>query len=215
MSGSCLFVHARKKIGAAIACVTLLSCGASRTQPSPPDQCMPLSAAANVAKSTSSSDHVNAAASPIPNYTGRWSGRYRDVGCVHLCGSGENICKYLAPPGQPAQGAGLRLQLTQTGATISGSMDLLDNTAEVLLEQGPVYGIVDDSGALVLSGTTTNVIASEPDSHTVIRDWKTTLGADSNTMTGRFTRYASFKNVFGSQQYKYDCELMTFERSQS
>lgn len=94
-------------------------------------------------------------------------------------------------------------------------MDLLNNTAEVLLEQGSVFGLVDDSGALVLSGSTTNVVSSEPDSRTVIRDWKTTLGADSDTMIGHFTRYATFRNVFGSQQYKFDCELMTFQRSQS
>ncbi len=198
-----------RRIVATVACLALLSCGAT-TQPSVVE-----CGSGIVSSSRVASVHVNGAASPIPNYAGAWSGRYRDTACVRTCGSGVNICKYEAPPGQPSQGLGLRLRLSQDGARVSGSIELLDNTAQFLLEQGPIFGVVDDSGALVLSGTTTNVIASEPDSHTVISDWKTTLGADSNTMSGRFTRYASFKNVFGSQQYKYECELMTFQRSQS
>lgn len=146
------------------------------------------------------------------NYAGTWTGQYRVTGCVIVCGSGSSVCKTLIPGG----GArfGLRITLTQDGATVSGTVDLFDNTGGVMVETGQVAGVVDDSDVLALSGNTVTADPRESNQST-LTGWRTTLTNDGSNMTGRFTKNWSFRNAFGAQQLKLECELLNVQRSKS
>ena len=72
------------------------------------------------------------------NYTGRWGGTFRIVGCTGSCSPGD-----IPPDALP-----LELVLTQSGTSVAGTM-----TSEGILT-GPVTGVVTDTGVLMLNGST-------------------------------------------------------------
>jgi hypothetical protein len=93
-------------------------------------------------------------------------------------------------------------------------MDLFDNTGTVIGATGPVLATVDQSNVLVINGTMNTPNPSEP-RQAVLSGWSSTLGPDGTSMSGRFTQAESSTNAFGPQQYRYDCELVNFQRSKS
>jgi hypothetical protein len=215
----------------AIPGVLLLACGSAPTNPSPQQGSCPATVAAmpsdlrwlppspggavtSSLRPAGAELDASSAAAPErkvgPNYTGTWSGQYRVIGCSRSCGLGPSVCKeYLPPPGAHF---GLRLTLTQQDRFLSGTLDLFNNTGGRIVETGPVTGIVDESEALVISGMTNTTDPSEP-SQTTISGWKSVLTGDGNTMTGRFTQSQTFRNFWGTQQLKIDCELVDFRRT--
>jgi hypothetical protein len=202
-------VYSRQSLAAAVLCLILVSCGAPSTQPST-DQCAPL-VAAGITTATTRSLPISTSSRSVSDYAGTWSGRYHLTGCVHVCGSGPDVCQnYLAPvPG--AGSFGLALRLAPDG---SGSMDLLDNTATIIIATGPVLATVDESNVLAINGTMNTPNPSEP-RQAVVSGWSSTLVPDGTSMSGRFTQAESSRNAFGPQQYRYDCELVNFQRSKS
>jgi hypothetical protein len=140
----------------------------------------------------------------VPDYQGTWLGEYRVTACTRLRGDGSSYCRFIL-------GVGLFIDtsLTQDGPTLEGTISVYSNT-HVLLESGPVEGSIDASGALVLTGTATTVEAEEPSS-TTLSDWRTTLRDDGMQMTGRFVKNRHFRNFFGWQDSREECET-TFTR---
>jgi hypothetical protein len=157
---------------------------------------------------------LNARSSGIPpqavsNYAGSWSGQFHITCCFRTCGLGPDVCKeYLAAGGETFS---LRTTLTQDGVAIGGTLDFFDNTGTVVVESGPVSGVIDESNALVLSGTTFTTDPSEP-SQSTLTGWSTVLTGGGASMSGRFTKNENFTNFWGPQHFKIDCELTNFQR---
>jgi hypothetical protein len=143
----------------------------------------------------------------VPDYGGNWNGEYRVAGCVRVGGGGPDpFCRFTL-------GATFRLRTTlaQSGAILSGTLDLYDNTGRVVVETGPVDGTVDETDALRLSGTLLGTDLSERDVDT-LSDWNTALSSDSASMKGKFVRNWSFQNFWGPQQLKVTGEPLTLRR---
>lgn len=102
----------------------------------------------------------------------------------------------------------------QSGVLMSGAVDLLDNTGKLVVESGEIDGAIDPLGALVLSGMTNTTDPSEL-SQSTLTDWTSSLTDDRQVMTGRFTRFRTFRNFWGIQQIKKTCELVNFRRAGS
>jgi Big-like domain-containing protein len=138
----------------------------------------------------------------VPNYEGIWSGDYRIVQCEQL-GGNVDICD---------QGGVLpmRTAVTQKGATLSGTLDFFSSGGR-LVESGVVEGQLDESGALVLTGTT--ISDPEQPGQTKVTDWNTSLTGDGSQMTGHFTKNRHFRNFFGWQDSRESCELLNVARS--
>jgi hypothetical protein len=145
----------------------------------------------------------------VPDYAGLWAGWYQVTGCVRLSGAGPNVCSFVL-------GSQLALQttLTQEGARLSGTLKLFDNTGGMVVETGPVDGVIDANDSLVLSGTTLTTDPGEP-SRTTLSEWSTALAGDGGSMVGRFIQNQNFQNFWGPQQIKQTCELVSFQRSKS
>jgi hypothetical protein len=141
----------------------------------------------------------------VPDYAGRWSGQYRIAGCKRTSGSGPDICRNILNARLP-----LGVTLVQSAAVPVGTLDLYDNTGG-LLETGPVEGSIDETYALLLSGTTRSVDPVHP-RETTIADWRTTLTEDGARMTGRFVQHETFVNFWGPQQLRMECEITRLER---
>jgi hypothetical protein len=107
---------------------------------------------------------------------------------------------------------GLRIALTQNGATPSGSLDLLDASRTLLYETGAVTGEIDATNSLVLSGTTRSSGTGQP-SQTTLSEWGTALTGDNLQMVGAFILMQSFRNDFGDQQLKLTCQLVDVQKS--
>jgi hypothetical protein len=143
--------------------------------------------------------------SVVPDYEGTWSGDYRIANCTWISGAGRSPCLVVGAV------LPLRTVVTQNGASLSGTLEFYTNTRR-LLETGPVEGRIDDSGALVLTGTTSAVDPSEP-GETTLSNWKTMLTADGDEMTGRFVRKIRFQNFWGLQETRWDCETVKVTRA--
>jgi hypothetical protein len=142
----------------------------------------------------------------VPDYEGTWSGGYRITNCTWISGPGPSYCKGLAGAVFP-----LRAVMTQSGDRLSGTLEFYTNTHDPF-EAGPVEGSIDDSGALVLSGTISSVVSEQP-GETRLSDWNTTLIGDADRMAGRFVRYPHFRNFWGWQESREDCEIGKVTRS--
>lgn len=120
---------------------------------------------------------------PPPPYTGVWEGQYRIDRCDGTGSMQDLLCssqRGLYPPGTRLP---IRLDLTQSGATVSGRIELGNLT-------GIVNGVVRSNGLLTLSGTArSGTFAAE------ITYWDTV--AIGNTMEGYFTFNATVVNVPG------------------
>jgi Bacterial Ig-like domain (group 2) len=142
----------------------------------------------------------------VPDYTGNWSGRYRVTDCTRISGSAPSPCRFVV-----GCCYGLKISLTQNGATPSGSLDLLDASHTLLYETGPVTGRIDATNSLVLTGMTRSSGPGQP-SQTTLSEWSTTLTANEQ-MAGGFILMQSFRNDFGDQQLKLTCDLVDVLRS--
>jgi hypothetical protein len=142
----------------------------------------------------------------VLDYEGMWSGDYRITKCTWISGPGPSYCKGLAGAVFP-----LRAVLTQSGDRLSGTLEFYTNTHDPF-EAGPVEGSIDDSGALMLSGTIPSVVSEQP-GETRLSDWNTTLTADGDRLAGRFVRYPHFRNFWGWQESREDCEIVNVTRS--
>jgi hypothetical protein len=140
----------------------------------------------------------------VPDYQGVWRREYQVVDCQQLSGN-VNICTtgYVFP---------VRTMLTQSGATVSGTLELYSTEWAFLVETGPVEGSIDDAGGLVLAGTTSSVQAEQP-GETRVSGWSTSLTDSGDEMTGRFIQHRRFRNFFGWQESVEDCELVKVTRS--
>jgi hypothetical protein len=214
----------------AIPGVLPLACGSAPTNPSPQQGSCPATVAAmpsdirwppspggavtsSLRPAGAELDALSAAApnrKAVPNYTGTWSGKYHVTGCTRACGLGPSVCDTLLPP--PGATYALRLTLTQQDRLLSGTLDLFDNTGGAIVETGPVTAILDESEALVVSGMTNTTDPSEP-SQSTLSAWRSVLSENGNVMMGRFIRNRTFRNFWGTQQLKIDCELVDFRRT--
>jgi hypothetical protein len=144
----------------------------------------------------------------VPDYSGIWTGEYHVLECVRISGDGLDVCKFELSGGVGTHRP-LRIEVNQTGRTISGTFSFYTNT-RVLLESGPVDGDIDGSNVLILSATTRSVDPTES-IETVVNDWSSTLTGDR--MSGRFTKIQTFRNIIGIQKLREECELMNVTRS--
>jgi hypothetical protein len=142
----------------------------------------------------------------VPDYEGTWSGQYRVLNCTRLSGGGSSYCRFILGAALP-----LRAVVTHEGSSLSGTLEFY-STAHELTEVGPVEGSIDDSGALVLTGTTSSVVSEQP-GETKLSDWNTALTGEGDQMTGRFVKNRRFRNFFGWQESREDCELVKVNRS--
>jgi hypothetical protein len=142
----------------------------------------------------------------VPDYEGTWSGEYRLVECTRLSGPGPDYCRGLAGAVRP-----LRTVLTQDGSTVSGRHELY-STGHELVEVGPVQGSIEASGTLVLTGVTSSVVSEQPGG-TTLSNWNTVVTGDGDQMTGRFVQNRRFKNLWGWQESREDCEIVKVTRS--
>jgi hypothetical protein len=144
----------------------------------------------------------------VPDYGGTWEGRYRVPNCSRLSGAGSDYCRFMI-------GASFKVRavLNQDHGRPSGLLEFYDNTGTVLGEAGSVDGSIDDSGALVLTGTVQSVMQEQP-GETKVSEWRTTLAADGDRMVGRFARNPHFRNWFGWQESREDCEIVSVARTQ-
>ncbi len=143
----------------------------------------------------------------VPNYAGSWSGEYRQKSCGRLSGGGPDpYCRFTA-------GGVFRIRTTlmHTGATVSGTLELFDNTGRVIVETGSVDGVIDAGNALILSGTAFGTDPSEH-SESTLSEWSTTLATDGASMAGRFVRNLTFQNLWGPQALKITGEPLTLQR---
>jgi hypothetical protein len=161
------------------------------------------------AHSHQSAEGVN---SEVPSADGLWAGWYRIVGCTRSCGLGPNVCDTY----RAGQGArfGLDLTLKEQAQALSGTIDLLNNLGNRIVETGSITGTIDSAGALALAGTTDTTDASDP-SHSTVDSWNSAITSDGSSMTGHFTRTQSFKNFWGSQQITMECQLEDMQRDVS
>lgn len=143
----------------------------------------------------------------VPDYAGNWSGWYRVTECTRLSGDGPSVCRFL-------EGGrfGIRVALTQNGVRLAGTLDLLNNFNDRIVETGPVDSDIDASNALVLSGMTRAIDPREP-SQTTLSEWSSALTVDNAGMVGKFIQISTFRNAFGNQQMKYICQLEDVQRS--
>jgi hypothetical protein len=139
----------------------------------------------------------------VPDYGGTWSGNYHVLNCTQISGN-VNICD---------AGAVLPLStvVNQDGASVTGTLAFY-STGGRLVETGPVAGSIDDTGALLLAGTTTSVEAEQPGT-TQVTGWNTTLVNEGAQMMGQFTEHRRFQNFFGWQESIADSELVNVTRS--
>jgi Big-like domain-containing protein len=143
----------------------------------------------------------------VPDYGGTWDGRYRIVNCTRFSGPGSDYCRFVV-------GGAYRVRaiLTQVDARISGTIEFYDNLGTLLIETGPVEGSIDDSGALALTGTASSVLSEQP-GETKLSDWSTAITADGDQIVGRFAKNPHFRNAFGWQESREDCEMVKVTRS--
>jgi hypothetical protein len=132
----------------------------------------------------------------VPDYAGHWSGWHRVTRCIRISGSAPSTCRFI-------EGGrfGLRIELTQNGATLSGLIDFLDKSNTVLIERGIVQGEIDVTNSLVLTGTTVG------GGQSTLSEWTTALSVDTGQMVGGFVRNRKYRNDFGDQELKLTCEL--------
>jgi hypothetical protein len=143
----------------------------------------------------------------VSDYAGSWNGEYRLKSCVRLSGGGPDpYCRFTA-------GGVFRIRTTlmHTGATVSGTLELFDNTGRGIVETGSVDGVIDAANALILSGTTFGTDPAEHDESS-LSEWRTALAADGASMTGRFVRNWTFQNFWGPQSLKITGEPLTMQR---
>lgn len=122
-------------------------------------------------------------AAPATPYSGVWEGRYRIDRCDGTGSVQDLLCSQqrgLYPPGTTLP---IRLDLTQTGSSVTGRIELGAVT-------GVVSGVVRSNGLLTLSGTARGgTTAAE------ITYWDTR--AIGNAMDGFFTFNATYTNIPG------------------
>jgi hypothetical protein len=143
----------------------------------------------------------------VPDYAGSWIGEYRLKSCGRLSGAGPDpYCRFTV-------GGVFRIRTTlmHDGATVSGTLDLFDNTGRVIVETGSVDGVIDAANTLILSGTTFGTDPAEH-SESTLSEWSTALAADGASMTGRFVRNWTFQNFWGPQSLKITGEPLTMQR---
>jgi hypothetical protein len=143
----------------------------------------------------------------VPDYEGQWTGDYRILNCTQSSGAGPSYCRFAIQSALP-----FRIVLTQKRASLSGTFEFFTNIHTVA-EVGPIDGSIDESGQLVLTGTTSTVEAGE-ESATTLADWNTSLTGDGDQMTGHFVKFPHFRNFFGWQDSREDCEIVRSSRSQ-
>lgn len=146
----------------------------------------------------------------VSDYAGAWSGRYQITSCARLAGGGPDICRNYLPPWGGAIFP-FSATLTQTGATVAGTLEFFDNTGRAVVEAGPVEGTINPDNLLILTGTISSTLGHP--SETTLSDWKTMLTGDADHLAGSFVRNESFTNAWGRQQFRMGCALLTVERS--
>jgi len=120
---------------------------------------------------------------PATPYTGRWSGRYTIDRCDGTGSVQDLFCgtrRGIYPPGTSLP---LTLDLTQVGASVSGTLSLGSVT-------GVVTGAVRSTGLLTLSG-----VARGGTSTATITYWDTR--ASGNSMNGYFNFNATYVDIPG------------------
>ncbi|MDP1570582.1 MAG: hypothetical protein Q8L86_11320 [Vicinamibacterales bacterium] len=120
---------------------------------------------------------------PATPYSGVWEGRYRIERCDGTGSIQDLLCspqRGIYPPGTTLP---LRIDLTQTGSTVTGRIELGAVT-------GVVSGVVRSNGLLTLSGTARGGTTTAE-----ITYWDTR--AIGNAMDGYFTFNATYTNIPG------------------
>jgi hypothetical protein len=143
----------------------------------------------------------------VPDYDGIWSGDYRVTACNRLRGNGPSYCRFIV-------GADLFIKtvLTQDGLKVSGTIEFYSDTHE-LLEAGEVEASLGESGALILTATTSSA-QSEQEGSTTLSEWNTMVAADGQRLTGTFVKNRHFRNAFGWQDSREECEISNVRRTQ-
>lgn len=134
----------------------------------------------------------------VSNFSGPWNG-FMSMACQRISGRGPLLCS-------PAAKYRIRLALEQTGATISGTIDLFQEPSV-----GSVSDVVTESNHLVLSGTARNPEYKEEHR---IEQWDTSLDELGRRMLGRWAADAQFLNGFGMQHWKEEFTLLDVKRDQ-
>jgi hypothetical protein len=140
----------------------------------------------------------------VPRYPGTWRGTYKVTACRQTGGQGPSYCRFAVQAVFP-----LSVVLTSAAGPLSGRLEFY-GTGGSLIEVGSIEATISDAYDLMLDGTTASVDAEQPGT-TSLSDWQSTL-VSSDGMRGHFVKNRHFRNSFGWQDSREECEIIDLRR---